>query len=157
MISHVPQTIFLIDGTIAENIALTDKNDLVDLEKVIDCAKLAKIDKAISGMPDGYNTRVGERGVKLSGGQRQRIGIARALYSEAQVIILDEATSALDLKTELEVMESIEKFKPNLTYFIVAHRISTLKNCDVIVHLEEGRISGVNSIKILRSKLKAYD
>ena len=95
--------------------------------------------------------------MKLSGGQRQRIGIARALYSEAQVIILDEATSALDLKTELEVMESIEKFKPNLTYFIVAHRISTLKNCDVIVHLEEGRISGVNSYKDIEIKAKAYD
>ena len=99
----------------------------------------------IDSLADGYSTRVGERGVRLSGGQRQRIGIARALYNDAEVIILDEATSALDSQTELDVMKVIDELSTSLTVMIIAHRLSTLKRCNVIVELSRGSIGKIGS------------
>lgn len=140
MIAHVPQTIYLADTTISENIAFGVPTDKIDFDKVIKSCEKAQISQIIDEMPEKYNTKVGERGVRLSGGQRQRIGIARALYKNAQLIILDEATSALDTNTETAVMNAIEKLNKNITLIIIAHRITTLKNCDNIIEIENGRV-----------------
>ena len=142
-IAHVPQAIFLADSTIAENVALgLDLKD-IDWDRVRNSLDRAQILKTIEAMPLGLNTVVGERGVRLSGGQRQRIGIARALYKSADVVILDEATSALDNETEQAVMNSIYSLSDELTIFIVAHRLSTLKNCNQIIELENGFVKSI--------------
>lgn len=134
-IAHVPQDIFLIDNSVAENIALGKRVGGIDYEKVKFVAQQAKIAETIESWPQGYDTVVGERGVRLSGGQRQRLGIARALYYDPTIIIFDEATSALDTETEEDVMKSIAKLNDKLTILIVAHRTTTLKNCDEIIQL----------------------
>jgi len=140
-ITHVPQDLYLMDASFAENIAFCETTDDIDLQRVKEAAKLAHIHDFISDKPRGYHSLLGERGVQISGGQRQRIGIARALYRRASVIVLDEATSALDTEMEAAVMSSIEKIDYNLTIIIIAHRISTLKNCDHVYRLVHGRIS----------------
>ncbi len=140
-IAHVPQAIFLTDSTIAENIAFGLTADQIDLNRVRNAAHMAQIGLDIESWQDGYKTIVGERGVRLSGGQRQRIGIARALYKKASVIIFDEATSALDETTEALVMQSIDKLDAQTTVLIIAHRISTLKNCDTIIELKGGAVA----------------
>jgi len=139
-IAHVPQTIFLADASVEENIAFGTPNDLIDHERVRQAALQAQISDLIETLPLQYQTSVGERGVQLSGGQRQRIGIARALYKQADVIIFDESTSALDNETELAVMQAIEALSSDLTILIIAHRISTLKNCTQIIELGNGSI-----------------
>lgn len=139
-IAHVPQSIYLSDSTIAENIAFGISLDQIDFDRVRMAAKQAQIDSHIMSLKDGYNTFVGERGIRLSGGQRQRIGIARALYKEASVIIFDEATSALDNETEKAVIEAIEGLGKHLTVLLVAHRVTTLRNCNKIIELKSGKI-----------------
>lgn len=139
-IAHVPQSIFLGDGTIEENIAFGVPKDEIDHVRVCEAAKLAKIAESIESLPNKYRTFVGERGIRLSGGQRQRIGIARALYKKADVIIFDEATSSLDHDTEQSVMNAIESLSEDLTVLIIAHRLTTLKNCSQIVELGNGCI-----------------
>jgi ABC-type multidrug transport system fused ATPase/permease subunit len=140
IISHVPQVIFLADKSIEENIAFGIPKSEINKDRVRSAAKMAMLSSFIETIPDGYETVVGERGVKLSGGQRQRIGIARALYKKSDILIFDEATSALDNETELEVMETIEKLDNNLTILIIAHRITTLKKCDIIYLIKNGEI-----------------
>ena len=142
-IAHVPQSIYLTDSTIAGNIAFGVEEDKIDKTLIQSVITLAKLDSFVNSSPEGINTKVGERGVQLSGGQRQRIGIARALYKQSQVLIFDEATSALDEKTEKEVMDTVDGLSRELTVLIIAHRISTLKNCDKIYKIENGKISGV--------------
>ncbi len=139
-IAHVPQTIFLADTTIAENIAFGVPSDQIDHDRVRQAAQKAQIAPTIESWEHQYNTLVGERGIRLSGGQRQRIGIARALYKQADFIVFDEATSALDNDTERAVMEAIENLGEELTVVIVAHRLSTLKNCTQVIELADGRI-----------------
>jgi ATP-binding cassette subfamily B protein len=139
-LAHVPQTIYLADISIAENIAFGVPAEQIDRERVRAAARQAQIADAIESWAEGYDTLVGERGVRLSGGQRQRVGIARALYKRADVIVFDEATSALDNQTEASVMASIESLHPDLTILIVAHRLTTLRGCDLIVELERGGI-----------------
>lgn len=139
-IAHVPQAIFLADSTIAENIAFGIPKEKIDYERVKNAAKQAQIADIIESWPERYQTFVGERGIRLSGGQRQRIGIARALYKKADVIIFDEATSALDNDTEQAVMNAIESLSKDVTILIIAHRLTTLKNCTQIVELNEGKI-----------------
>ena len=136
-ISIIPQNIFLNDVSFAENIAIGVNPDEINLEKVKESAKKARIDHFIESKPNKYNEKVGERGVKLSGGQRQRIGIARALYREARVILFDEATNQLDNETEALVMESINNLDKEITIIFIAHRLSTLENCDQIVDLSK--------------------
>lgn len=148
-IAHVPQSIYLADNTIEENIAFGVPRAEIDHERVREAARQAQIAKAIESWPQKYLTTVGERGVRLSGGQRQRIGIARALYKRADVIIFDEATSALDNETERAVMDAIDVLSPDLTILIVAHRLTTLKNCDFIVELGKGKVSRVGQYKDL--------
>ena len=140
-VAHVPQSIFLADTTIAENIAFGIPPEQIDLERVRKAAEQACIAEFIESRPEEYRAIVGERGVRLSGGQRQRIGIARALYKQARVLIFDEATSALDNETEQAVMQAIEGLSEDLTILIIAHRITTLKNCNVIIKLDGGKIA----------------
>lgn len=137
-IAHVPQSIYLTDSTIAENIAFGEPFERIDYDLVRHSASMAQLDSFISTTVDGYQTFVGEQGVRLSGGQRQRIGIARALYKRASVLVLDEATSALDGLTEKEVMKSIEGLNRTLTVIIIAHRLSTLQRCDRVIRLNGG-------------------
>lgn len=144
-IAHVPQTIFLADTTIAENIAFGVSPDQIDLDRVRQAAQQAQIAQTIESWDNQYNTQVGERGVRLSGGQRQRIGIARALYKQADVIVFDEATSALDNDTERAVMQAIEGLSNEITILIVAHRLTTLKNCTQIVELGDGVVKRVGT------------
>lgn len=157
-IAHVPQSIFLADASVAENIAFGCLAGQIDKEKVIFASKIAQIHNEINAWEFGYQTLVGERGVRISGGQRQRIGIARAIYKDASVIFLDEATSALDTGTESEVMLAInglEKYiGKKITLFIVAHRLSTLKNCTKIIQIENGRLvrEGAYDEVVLQSK-----
>ncbi len=139
-IANVPQNIFLTDTTVAENIAFGIPLDQIDHERVRKAAEQAKIAEFIESRPEGYSAIVGERGVRLSGGQRQRIGIARALYKQASVLIFDEATSALDNETEQAIMQAIEGLSEKLTILIIAHRLTTLKNCTQIVELGGGGI-----------------
>lgn len=149
-IAHVPQTIYLADSTIAENIAFGIEKDKIDIEKVKLAARKAHIAEFIEGRPEGYKAFVGERGIRLSGGQRQRIGIARALYKQADVIVFDEATSALDSETESEVMKALEELSRSLTILIIAHRVSTLRLCDVIVSLKSGQALVENKEQVVK-------
>jgi ATP-binding cassette subfamily B protein len=134
-ISSVPQDIYLSDGTIEENIAFGLPMEEINKSRVKIAAQQAQIGQLVESWDDGYETIVGERGSRLSGGQRQRIGVARALYRQSDVLILDEATSALDDDTELAVMDAINNFDHNATVIIIAHRLTTLKNCDMILSL----------------------
>jgi len=143
-ISHVPQQIYLSDNTIAENIAFGIPIENIDMEKVKFYAKKSQISEFIDQTDQKYQTIVGERGIKLSGGQRQRIGIARALYKEPQIIIFDEATNALDSETELKVMESIYNLNKELTIILVAHRITTLNNCNKLFKIQNKKIELVS-------------
>ena len=139
-IAHVPQNIYLSDSTIEENIAFGIPIEKIDHQRVKKAAKQAQIADMIANLKDGYQTLVGERGVRLSGGQRQRINIARALYKKADVLIFDEATSALDSSTEQEVMKAIEGLGGQLTILIIAHRLTTLKGCDRIVQFDKDNL-----------------
>ena len=152
-ISHVPQNIFLADTTILENIAFGIPLAEIDHELVYECAKKSQISQTIESWSLKYNTLVGERGVRLSGGQRQRIGIARALYKQTDVIIFDEATSALDDKTELKVIDSIFNLNPDITILIIAHRLTTLKKCNQVIELEEGKVLQSGSYKEIVGKI----
>jgi len=144
-IAHVPQAIYLADVTVAENIAFGVPPDQIDHARVIEAARRAELIDVIAELPQGYNSIVGERGVRLSGGQRQRIGIARALYKQASVLVFDEATSALDAETEAAVMRAIDGLTRDLTILIIAHRLSTVAGCDEIVTLKDGRTSPMHS------------
>ena len=139
-IAHVPQSIYLADTTLAENIAFGVPRDAIDLDWVRQAARQAQIADFIESRPEGYSAVVGERGIRISGGQRQRIGIARALYKRASVLVFDEATSALDNATEQSVMDAMEGLSSNLTILLVAHRLTTVRFCDTIVELGQGRV-----------------
>lgn len=146
-IAHVPQTIFLADKTIAENIAFGVELIDIDWNRVRIAAEKAQLQKVIDGLPDGYNSIVGERGVRLSGGQRQRIGIARAMYKNASLLIFDEATSSLDNQTEDLVMRAIDSLGPDITVIMIAHRVTTLKKCTKVIELGEGGVVKLDSYK----------
>ena len=151
-IAHVPQAIFLADSTIEENIAFGVSKEKIDQNRVKQAARQAQIADIIECWPKKYQTYVGERGIRLSGGQRQRIGIARALYKLADVIIFDEATSALDNETEQAVMLAIESLANDLTVLIIAHRLTTLKNCTQVVEFGDGGIKQIGSYQEIVSK-----
>jgi ABC-type multidrug transport system fused ATPase/permease subunit len=142
-IAHVPQAIYLIDDSLSANIAFGVPVDSIDHARVEQAARAAGIAGFIDSLPERYATRTGERGVRLSGGQRQRIGIARALYKRASVLVFDEATSALDTRTEDSVMASVAALGPDITIVMIAHRLTTLKDCDRVIHLEAGQIERI--------------
>ena len=136
-IAIVPQTVFLNDATISENIAIGIDMNAIDFNKVKNSAKIAQIDYFIESLPNKYNEKVGERGVRLSGGQRQRVGIARALYRDAKIIILDEPTNALDMETENLVLDSISKLSKDITLIMISHSNNSLKYFDKIIDLDK--------------------
>ena len=135
-IAHVPQNIFLIDDSITNNIALGCAEEEIDKELITKVSKQAQIYQFIQTLPEKFEAKVGERGVRLSGGQRQRIGIARALYKKKKLLVLDEATSALDNLTESAIISAIHDMKSETTIMMVAHRLSTLENCDYIIDFD---------------------
>jgi len=140
-IGYVPQDVFLSDASILENIAFGVPKKDIDYERAIVCADIAHIhDFIVNEMPDGFNSFVGERGIRLSGGERQRIGLARALYHQPDILVFDEATSALDNITEANITNSISKLPESITIITVAHRISTVRNYDNIIYLVDGKI-----------------
>jgi ABC-type multidrug transport system fused ATPase/permease subunit len=142
VLGYVPQQIYLMDDTVAANIAFGIPKDKRDQAAIERAAKLAELHDFVMGdLPKGYDTEVGERGVRLSGGQRQRIGIARALYHDPDVLILDEATSALDNLTEQAVMEAVHNLGHRKTIIMIAHRLTTVRNCDNIFLLEKGQLA----------------
>lgn len=140
LIGYIPQSIFLIDDTIRSNIAFGVPADAVDAQRLQQAVEAAQLTDLMHDLPDGLETGVGERGVRLSGGQRQRIGIARALYHEREILVLDEATSALDSETEAQVSEAIQSLSGQKTLIMIAHRLSTVRACDVIYLLEKGKV-----------------
>lgn len=137
-IGYVPQSVFLLDDTVRNNVLFGKTDEETDDQKVWEALEKAQLKEHIMSLPDKLDTMVGERGVKLSGGQRQRVAIARALYYNPEILVLDEATSALDSETEQAVMEAIDRLHGNKTLIIVAHRLSTIKNCDRIYEIENG-------------------
>jgi ABC-type multidrug transport system fused ATPase/permease subunit len=146
ILGYVPQHIFLSDESIAANIAFGVPRRRIDLQAVERAARIANLhDFIVSELPNGYHTLVGERGLRLSGGQRQRIGIARALYHEPKVIIMDEATSALDNMTELAVMDAVHNLDRSTTVILIAHRLTTVRDCDHIYLLDHGKVIGEGS------------
>jgi ATP-binding cassette subfamily B protein len=141
MIAHVPQSIFLADSSIASNIALSLPHLPPDDTRIREAAACAHLREFIDTLPDGYDTMVGEGGVRLSGGQRQRLGIARAIYKNSPILVLDEATSALDEITEAAVVANLDALRrEGRTIIFVTHRLSMIRRCDAIVRLEDGRI-----------------
>jgi ATP-binding cassette, subfamily B, bacterial PglK len=155
-IGYVPQNVYLRDDTIKSNIALglpeTEINQIA-LQRAI---SLSKVDKFIESLPDGLETIVGEQGVQLSGGQRQCIGIARALYHDPEILILDEATSSLDNASENQISNMLETLYGKKTLIIVAHRLSTVRNCDQIIFMEQGSITGKGSFETLQEQHSGF-
>ena len=143
-LAYIPQSIFLCDDTIRNNVAFGIDKDKIDDEKVWKALREAQLEQFVKSQPDGLDSMVGERGVRISGGQRQRIGIARALYDNPEILVLDEATSALDTGTESAVMEAIDKLSGTMTLIIIAHRLTTIKNCDYVYKVENGNIYSVD-------------
>lgn len=139
-IGYIPQTIYMLDDTIRNNIAFGQLEDVKD-EDIWEALRQAQLDEFVASLEDGLDTMIGEAGVRLSGGQRQRIGIARALYRKPEVLVLDEATSALDTETEAAVMEAINNLQGKMTMLIIAHRLSTIENCDIIYQVENGSVT----------------
>ena len=139
-VAYLPQQAFIIDGSIKENVALGLLNEEINEKKIYDALHKAQIASAVSDMTDGINTQIGENGIKLSGGQRQRISLARAFYHERELLILDESTSALDEKIELEIINELKMLKKEITLIMIAHRPSTLKYCDRIIEVKNGKL-----------------
>src|SRR6185503_3488997 len=139
-VGYVPQSIFLLDDTLARNVALGIAERDVDLERVRRALQVAQLDSLVASLPDGLDTRLGERGVRLSGGERQRVGIARALYHEPDVLVFDEATSALDGATASAVAQAIRTLHGRKTVLLIAHRLASVRECDRIALVAGGRL-----------------
>jgi ATP-binding cassette subfamily C protein len=144
-IGYIPQSIYLADETLRNNIAFGLPEKEIDDEKVMEAVRLAQLEEMVSRLPDGLDTFVGEQGTRLSGGQRQRVGIARALYHNPEVLVMDEATSALDNITERHITEAIDALKGDRTIIMIAHRLTTVKNCDTLYFMKDGKIVQMGS------------
>lgn len=148
-IGYVSQTPYLLNDTIAANIALGELSQEIDQKRLLNAIEEAQLQDLMHKLPDGVQTQVGERGIRLSGGERQRIAIARALYRNPDVLVFDEATSALDTETESRLMETIKKVKKGRTLLMIAHRLTTLKDCDRILVLEKGTLKKITTYESL--------
>ena len=140
-LAYIPQSIFLADESIRNNVAFGIPEEQISIDRVWAALREAQLEDFVKGLPEGLDTQVGERGVRLSGGQRQRIGIARALYSDPEILVLDEATSALDNETEAAVMEAIERLHGRKTMLIIAHRLTTIEGCEYVYKVENGKVT----------------
>ena len=139
-IGYIPQTIYLTDDSIRENIAFGVAREEIEDKRIWEVLEEAQLKEFVKELPDGIHTTIGERGVRISGGQRQRLGIARALYHNPEILVFDEATSALDTDTESAIMEAIDSFHGRKTLIIIAHRLRTIENCDMIYKVDKGKI-----------------
>jgi ABC-type multidrug transport system fused ATPase/permease subunit len=156
IIGYVGQNPYICDGTLSENVAFGMKSDAIDSGRVLECCSMAAMGDFISDLPNGIDTQIGERGVMLSGGQRQRVAIARALYNKPDVLIFDEATSSLDTKSEKAIQNTIYSFKGKQTLIIIAHRLSTVEDCDEIIWLEKGSVRQIGTPKEILPIYKRY-
>ena len=152
LISYVPQDIYLLDDTIRKNIAFGESSDQINDEKVNEVIDSSGLRPLLDKNEQGINLVLGERGIRLSGGEKQRVGIARALYKNPKILILDEATSSLDTLTEREIISSVNKLKNKITIIIVTHRLNTVKNCEKILLLDNGRAIDFGSLDHLKNK-----
>ena len=140
MVAYIPQEVFVTDNTLKNNIALGDEPNDIDQVRIDDSILRSKLKSVVEKLPKKENTRLGENGISLSGGQKQRVSLARAIYHNRKVLVMDEATSALDEATEKEVVSEIRRLKGDITMIVIAHRYNTLKYCDRIYRLDNGRI-----------------
>jgi len=143
MIAYLPQQVFIVDESILKNVALGEINAEINIQKVTEALTKAKLIDLIESFPEGLDTKIGERGVRLSGGQRQRLALARAFYHDREVLIMDESTSSLDEEVEKEIINEIKQLKGDKTIIIIAHRMSTIRDCDKVIKVEKGKV--VNS------------
>ena len=156
-VSYVPQDVVIAAGTIRENVALGYPPEAATNELVMSALKVAHLDKFIAELPLGVDTQVGERGAKISGGQRQRLGIARAMFTRPHLLVLDEATSSLDAETEESISEAIHDLRGSTTVVMIAHRLSTVRNADIVVYLKEGKIMAKGTFEEVRSAVPDFD
>lgn len=144
-LAYIPQTTLLTDDSLKRNIALGQADDVIDEKKLARAIRLAQLEAVVETLPQGLDTNIAEEGARLSGGQRQRVALARAFYYDRELIVMDEATSALDNVTEREIVEAIESIRGSTTLIVIAHRLSTVRNCDYLIKLEQGRIVSTGS------------
>lgn len=156
-ISYLPQEVFICQGSVRDNVGLGYPAEVATDERVLHCLRLAHLDEFVLGLPNGLDSKVGEKGTQLSGGQRQRLGIARALFTNPELLVLDEATSALDAETEASVSEAIQNLKGEATVVIIAHRLSTVRKADVVYYLAEGKLIASGSFEEVRSAVPNFD
>ena len=155
-IGYVPQEVYLVDDTLRANIALGWRGPEIDEKAVREAVHLAQLDSVVEGLPDGLETVVGERGIRLSGGQRQRLGLARALYVRPTVLVLDEATSNLDTATEQRIVETLTGLRGSLTTLVVAHRVSTVRDCDCIVYLDNSSVRAIGTFEEVKASVPEF-
>lgn len=156
-VSYVPQDVVIAAGTIRENVALGYPPQEATDELVMSALKVAHLDNFVAGLPLGVDTQVGERGAKISGGQRQRLGIARAMFTRPHLLVLDEATSSLDGETEASISEAIHALRGSTTVVMIAHRLSTVRNADIVVYLSEGKIKATGTFEEVRTAVPDFD
>ncbi len=156
-ISYVPQEVFIAAGSIRENVALGYPLDFATDENISETLRISQLQDFVSSLPNGLETQVGERGTKLSGGQRQRLGIARAMFTRPQLLILDEATSSLDSETEDNISQSLQSLKGSTTVVMIAHRLSIIRNADIVIYLSEGRIRAMGTFDEVRQAIPDFD
>lgn len=156
-ISYVPQDVMIAAGSIRENVALGYPLELATDDLVMSALKIAQLDEFVAQLPMGADTQVGERGTKISGGQRQRLGIARAMFTKPHLLVLDEATSALDGTTEAEISEAIYALRGSTTVVMIAHRLSTVRDADIVVYMSEGRVLATGSFEQVRASIPDFD
>jgi len=156
-ISYVPQDVVIAAGSIRENVALGYPSEVATDELVLSALKVAHLDEFVEGLPDGLETQVGERGAKISGGQRQRLGIARAMFTRPHLLVLDEATSALDGETEASISDAIHALRGSTTVVMIAHRLSTVRNADMVVYLSEGKVLATGTFDEVRNAVPDFD
>ena len=156
-ISYVPQDVMISNGTIRENVGLGFPTNVVTDDLVNSALKVAALDEYVKELVENLDTPVGERGVKMSGGQRQRLGIARAMFTKPTLLVLDEATSSLDGETEASVADAIKNLKGKVTVVMIAHRLSTVKNADLVVYMHNGELIAQGTFNEVRDKVPDFD
>jgi ABC-type multidrug transport system fused ATPase/permease subunit len=156
-ISYVPQDVVISNGTVRENVGLGYKSEFVREELVWDAIKAAQLESYVNSLPIGLDTQVGERGTRMSGGQRQRLGIARALFTKPKLLVLDEATSALDGETEAAISKAVQDLRGSVTVIMIAHRLSTVRNADLVVYMDRGQIKSIGTFEEVRVAVPDFD
>jgi ABC-type multidrug transport system fused ATPase/permease subunit len=156
-VSYVPQDVVISAGTIRENVALGYPAEEATDELVMNALKVAHLDDLVANLPEGLDTQVGERGAKISGGQRQRLGIARAMFTHPHLLVLDEATSSLDGETEASISDAVHSLRGSTTVVMIAHRLSTVRNADIVVYLSKGKVLATGTFDEVRNAVPDFD